>query len=653
MERDGLLSLSIFKFKSSIMKQTFPSIFLLASVLFACSDNIEFNSVDSSSNDSVITSFSAIYDLHDSRALIDDASGHLTWQNGDSISIFSAENSNPSRFITESNMDTATFKGSIAESSKYVGLYPHNPNSSFNAKSSTVRTLLKVQQNAVEKSFDPSSFLTVGVAKQQQISFRNVCGGIRFTVSKEGITRVVFSTLDTKQYLSGTVDITVSELNVPVATVVEKQSNSVELLCPDGFKTNTHYYITTLPVVLNQGFKFTFYKDDNTSWSTECNQPVEIKRSVFSTVNNADDQQYISKIKVPVDLSVDETANCYIISEAGYYKFRPTKGNTISLISGIQSVGIVWETANTTDRISEKSIIKSVSYRPDGYIYFETPDELKDGNALIAAYNGDIVQWSWHIWCCKDYDPDATSQRYKDFGRSAYLQARVMMDRNLGALSNSVTDALSNGLMYQWGRKDPFMGGALRAKTSREKMYSTHPSKTVNNWETTIDRNYPTHNPNTYICAHVGDAYSGDWLSGSKYDNLWTVYSSKKSQNDPCPPGWRIPTGGRTEYNPWTITKLRDGLEDFEIDKTNLGTYIELNDGDKAWYPCNGYLSAENSELKMMGQAAYYWSATPWSDNVFTFRIFIDSTNGVYRAKSYEDGKVRSEGHSVRCIKDI
>ena len=34
------------------------------------------------------------------------------------------------------------------------------------------------------------------------------------------------------------------------------------------------------------------------------------------------------------------------------------------------------------------------------------------------------------------------------------------MDRNLGALSAAADDPLSNGLFYQWGRKDPFMGSS-------------------------------------------------------------------------------------------------------------------------------------------------------------------------------------------------
>ena len=558
-------------------------------------------------------------------------------------------------------MDTATFKGSISgsQSGRFVGLYPHNPISSYNSESSTVTTSLDCVQTAVENSFDPKSFLSVGVANQQQIFFRNVCGGIRFTVSNTGIKRITLRSLDPGVTLTGKVDIRVSDSDIPTASAIANKSDSVVLLCPDpeGFKTNTHYYMTTLPASLTMGFEFVFYSG-NSKTSTVCHQPVEIKRSVYSTVNSADDQTSINKIKAPIDLSVGETANCYIISKAGYYKFLPTEGNFKDIpISGIESVRILWETDNTSNEISENDIIRNVRLgSADGYIYFETPETLKDGNALIAAYNGNTVKWSWHIWCCNGYDPDATAQKYKEFDRSAYLTARVMMDRNIGALSNSPESQLSNGLMYQWGRKDPFMGSADRTKAV--KMYSTHPAATVNNWETPITQNYTIQYPNTFICSQQGGNYTGDLITSGNF-KYWKTHSQSKPKHDPCPAGWRVPDGGTdSDYNPWTISKRAaiTNLELFDMDKVNLGAYIDLtSNGGKAWYPCNGYLQAETSDLMMSGALTYYWSATPENSgyNVYTFRITINPEGDNYRAQSDQAGKIRAEGHSVRCIKDV
>ena len=45
-----------------------------------------------------------------------------------------------------------------------------------------------------------------------------------------------------------------------------------------------------------------------------------------------------------------------------------------------------------------------------------------------------------------------------EIGSSTYVNSNiVLMDRNIGALSATLGDPLSMGLLYQWGRKDPFL----------------------------------------------------------------------------------------------------------------------------------------------------------------------------------------------------
>lgn len=71
------------------------------------------------------------------------------------------------------------------------------------------------------------------------------------------------------------------------------------------------------------------------------------------------------------------------------------------------------------------------------------------GNALIGLFDaaGRCI-WSWHIWHT-NYDPWATAQTCA----SGY----TFMDRNLGALTTSVSDPSLRGLYYQWGRPAPFL----------------------------------------------------------------------------------------------------------------------------------------------------------------------------------------------------
>lgn len=81
--------------------------------------------------------------------------------------------------------------------------------------------------------------------------------------------------------------------------------------------------------------------------------------------------------------------------------------------------------------------------------------ERDQGNAVVGVhYKGDNKKflWSWHIWVVKEYPwtPD---------GRES---AKPFMNRNLGALEfggglqNGTTNLNYVGLVYQFGRKDPF-----------------------------------------------------------------------------------------------------------------------------------------------------------------------------------------------------
>ena len=100
--------------------------------------------------------------------------------------------------------------------------------------------------------------------------------------------------------------------------------------------------------------------------------------------------------------SVDSeaSANCYIVNEAGLYKFKAYMGNSSEMIAGGDHAEILWETACNTEPIATRSIIKGVSYDDESkYVCFQTPNPIKPGNALIAVVDADnVVLWSWHIW---------------------------------------------------------------------------------------------------------------------------------------------------------------------------------------------------------------------------------------------------------------
>ena len=186
-----------------------------------------------------------------------------------------------------------------------------------------------------------------------------------------------------------------------------------------------------------------------------------------------------------VDLSASGTANCYLITAPGYYKFKAdVKGNGI-VPSQLESVAgetaiapksalVLWyNTLQTSNNWVDDSpvYVSSVSLDSDGYIRFYTPSVFVPGNVVIAAFaeegvtyenitvdenkciNNATLLWSWNIWAAEGYDPEATAIN---------ADGVVFMDRNIGAPISGVgttgnyEPAGAVGNYYQWGRKDPF-----------------------------------------------------------------------------------------------------------------------------------------------------------------------------------------------------
>ena len=185
------------------------------------------------------------------------------------------------------------------------------------------------------------------------------------------------------------------------------------------------------------------------------------------------------------DLSANGTANCYLVTSPGFYKFKAdVKGNGV-VPSQLESVAgqtaiapksalVLWyNTLQTSNNWVDDSpvYLSSVFIDSDGYIRFYTPDVFVPGNVVIAAFaeegvtyenitvdenkciNNATLLWSWNIWAAEGYDPEATA---------VISGGKTFMDRNIGAAISGVGStgeyepAYAVGNYYQWGRKDPF-----------------------------------------------------------------------------------------------------------------------------------------------------------------------------------------------------
>ena len=567
--------------------------------------------------------------------LADEVYGEIWWSAGDSLSLFTSQASDGgSKFVTADGGFEAEFTGEAATASKYFGLYPYNKNNTFNG-SNSFGAEIPVQQTAQKGGYDPSAMLSVGVSETLDMGFYIPCGGIRFSVYQQGIDKVVFKT-NGGEKIAGNVTISVSDPTNPAISSSSGTSDSITLTATDGFLpgTTTFYYIPMIPKALSEGFTMTFYKGGEVLCTSKCTSYVVVGRGVFSTIKNADNPAGVAAIFDGIDVSQNGTANCYVISSKGCYKFPAVAGNrsTISDDTSVSPVSaeVVWETDNTATAVSEGAILQRVKYK-NGYVYIQTASPIKNGNALVAVKDASgTILWSWHIWVCDGYSPDNTKQLYK--GATKYF-----MDRNLGALSSTPGDYLANGFLYQWGRKDPFMGAAATSQNTR--MASTHPATTVGVSSDTGTIKYSIENPNVFIYSSSG-LYS--WMT-TYNNNLWAV---SKSVYDPCPPGWRIPADSSDDD--W---KKAYDASAFTTDYSLKGVYATLSSGGKGWYPATGNLNCSKGELCNTGEFSICWSNTKsGTSNSTGFQMFLSRNNSYVTPCA--DSKVRAEGHAVRCVKE-
>ena len=321
------------------------------------------------------------------------------------------------------------------------------------------------------------------------------------------------------------------------------------------------------------------------------------------------------------DLSETASANSYIVTKAGDYKFKAVKGNSDEAVNAF-AVGVLWETENTATAPEVGAIIASASF-DNGYVTFSTPETLKPGNALLAAVDAEgTILWSWHIWI------PATEVKVWD---SEALCGAKMMDRNLGALvdtgASGDVDPLSIGLYYQWGRKDPFPGatefvkspaGAAVAGTA----WTYH--------KELITTDYSVAHPTEY--ASVPEVDAGVWNADDPQD-LWNTADDKKTVYDPCPPGYRVPLYDKT------LPLWAGSDEGFTYD----GNRVSYGDFH---FTVAGYIDCWSAGYTYANTRTHIWASKWYDEKRSTCAYFRLDKDPKYYAQKYHKAKAGS----VRCV---
>lgn len=341
---------------------------------------------------------------------------------------------------------------------------------------------------------------------------------------------------------------------------------------------------------------------------------------------------------IPVLLSKEGRANCYIINSAGEYRFSANmKGNSYTSIyeytnqtPSSTSVEVLWESVYSLSDYSYKHdsglLISDISFDDEEIVFTATGNE---GNALVALKGSDgTILWSWHLWFVNE-----------DIGT---ISTSSIMDRNLGAIrSNYITTNygtirnLAYGLLYQKGRKDPFVG------------------RDADLWDYRIEAASNASNDKNPTTLY--GTVNGTW---STYSQEWYSY---KQFNDPCPPGWKVPQqsdfAGSWCFSSYDSSSPVSRVREFD----NIDDYYY----EGGLMPCAGIIRINN-----YGNGNYRFEFVPyysWSSDddggveeygyYYLSDGYIEMESGYnctfdFNIYSYSGNNDLSRAFSVRCCKE-
>lgn len=558
------------------------------------------------------------------------------WKTGDKISLTAIPTSgddvvNKSFSCSAVNENKGTFTEDVLSpattwpvvSSNYITIYPYSAINSITGTGAE-KVINLTYPNTQGIIHGESGDFSCGVMMARingmtsvpdVFTFSNLFSIIKLSITSataRTLSTVIFEDLSGKP-VSGAYTINVASGAEAVfpATPANDNASSIILTLPantDLSSTPTDIYIAVPARTYPNGFGFKF---------TDSDGKVMVKSGGFNATLVKGNYYNMT---VAFTETTKSTANCYMVAPSSSFTFNAeVKGNfsrsNQSDALYPKSAKVLWETGNTVGGIISACTFNSLTKE----VTLTTTST--HGNAVIAVYDnatpgsGNIL-WSWHIWVT-DYTPATDYDTYPNSLPSANA---VVMDRNLGTISNTPGDVGALGFLYQWGRKDPFRGGGGGSITE-----NTFIPTAGTTWPTAVTMNtstgtvaFATKNPQTFISS------GGDWLS-TPNNNQW---SATKTIYDPCPDGWRVPDKGI--WNNFVHSTNCIWNTDYQGYNYTGGTPNSI------WYPTSGYI---NGSLYSIGIGGNYWS-----NSVYYLGFRYDHINTSTISKSF--------AFAVRCQKE-
>lgn len=322
-------------------------------------------------------------------------------------------------------------------------------------------------------------------------------------------------------------------------------------------------------------------------------------------------------------------------------KFEDASGNILTKAGGANihplSAKLLWQ--DTDELVEQVALV-------NGRVQVKMGRSR--GNALIAVYDkanpnaeDAKVLWSWHLWCTPvpqiiEYTAPRTGHEY------------TIMDRNVGATTSTLGLVTTQGLQYQFGRKDPFT-------TSLD--YDEEVAVFLRNVRSdSLPHLFSYEEPLTIVQAigkpdvfiHRMNLSGGKWCETSEMKYLWGNPEGQveyfpsltvKTIYDPCPIGYKVPPVDALILKMKSYSQYEHG-----------GIYYAGEEGDNTKLI---NMPAVHSAYYAYGTSIAYWTSSDFGKPNSTFEWGEFGVMHTYYPGSYTlRYNAFARPGSIRCVKE-
>lgn len=264
---------------------------------------------------------------------------------------------------------------------------------------------------------------------------------------------------------------------------------------------------------------------------------------------------------------------------------------------------------------------------------------IKAGTTTITAMAGNMTAKCEVV---VEYYADYIDEYGVNYGRGIKIGNTTWAPVNCGYHPSDY----QYGKLYQWGRKygQGYSSDIYDLDLHYIGKYSDAILPTVVEGGVSIATGNNQNNSNVYYRGI--SEYNSDWVypQDNKLWNSGTESNPVKTEYDPCPVGWRIPTFSE-------LDELTINYSDFIAEKSGQngrwfsGAADFDANADQIFLPAAGNIYYNQGDFYYRSRYGYYWSST--ANTCYSYMICFSNKSNL------DKGSVsRANGYSVRCVQE-